>query len=168
MKTKLQKREELKSLKAKLPDVQITVFTSFAKKGQPGLSVAQMRTLKKSLRAVDSEYLVTKKTLIDLATQGLTDDKFDVYGMEGSMGLVLGKGDPYTAAKKLYEFAKANPAMDLLGAIFGGKFLTKDAFMEIAKLPSKEVLIGRLLGMLTYPVRGLAVALSQVAKQKTN
>lgn len=168
MKSRTQKNQELKSLKAKLPDSKLTVFTAFAKKGEKGLSVAQMRTLKKSLRTVDSEYLVTKKTLIDLATQGTTDGTIDVYGMEGSMGLVLGKGDPYAAAKKLYEFAKANPAMDLLGAIFEGKFLARDAFMEMARLPSKEVLIGRLLGMLTYPVRGLAVALDQIAKQKTN
>ena len=48
-----------------------------------------------------------------------------------------------------------------------GKFLGKEGFLEIAKMPSKEVLIGRLLGMLTYPMRGLAVVLDEIAKKNS-
>lgn len=163
-------------MKAKVPKSKITVFTSFspstdsgrAKTGEKGLSVAQMTELKRLLRSMHSEYLVTKKTLIDRAFKGAKHEGLDVYGMEGSIGLVLGEDDPYLVAKKVYEFSRKNQALHFWGAVMDGKFIGPDGFLEIAKMPSKEVLIGRLLGMLTYPMRGLAVALSEVAKTKTN
>ncbi len=173
MKPKSQKKEELKKLKAKLPKAKITVFTTFSRAGEKGLSVAQMSELKKALRTMDAELFVTKKTLIDLVLKELKSEA-DVYTMDGSVGLVLGTGDVYAISKKLYEFAKKNKALQFFGAIFsaeggsasGGDFIDKDGFLEMAKMPSREVLIGRLLGMLTCPMRGLAVALSEVAKKK--
>lgn len=165
MKPKLQKKEELKKLKEKLPKSKITVFTTFSRAGEKGLSVAQMSELKKALRVIDAELFVTKKTLMDLALKELKSEA-DVYGMEGSVGLVLGSGDAYAISKKLYEFAKKNKALQFFGAIFENSFMGKEGFLEMAKMPSKEILIGRLLEMLTYPMRGLAVALSEVAKKK--
>lgn len=167
MKSKTQKREELRTLKAKLPKSKITVFTTFSRAGEKGLSVAQMSELKRALRAIDAELLVTKKTLIDIALKELKS-KADVYGMEGSVGLVLGNDDVYAISKKLYEFSKKNKALQFFGAIFENNFLGKEGFLEMAQMPSKEVLIGRLLGMLTYPMRGLAVVLSEVEKKKVS
>src|SRR3989344_9460171 len=69
MKPKSKKIEELSELKNKLPKFEIVVFTSFSKAGEKGLSVAQMTELKRLLRSLGSEYFVTKKTLIDLATK---------------------------------------------------------------------------------------------------
>ncbi len=114
---------------------------------------------------MEGEYFVTKKTLMVRALKGY--DGMDVYGMGGSLGLVLGYGNPYDIAKKVYEFSRKNQQLEFYGAIFGDVFISREQFLEIAKLPSKEVLIGRLLGMLTYPIRGLAVALSEVAKKQT-
>ena len=173
MKSKSRKSEELKSLKTKLPKSKITVFTSFSKAGEKGLSVAQITELKRLLRSIKSEYFVTKKTLIDLALRQAQDkpqdnsyDGLDIYKMDGSVGLVIGEDDPYDVAKKIYEFSRKNPALHFWGAVMDGKFMTKEGFLEIAKMPSKEVLIGRLVGMLTYPMRGLAVALNEIAKKK--
>ena len=73
MKSKTQKQAELKGLKDKLPKSKISVFTSFSKAGEKGLSVAQMTELKRLLRSMKSEYFVTKKTLIDLAVK----DKYE-------------------------------------------------------------------------------------------
>lgn len=167
MKTKQQKRSDLKVLEEKLPKADITVFTTFARSGEKGLSVAQMQELKRALRAMSSEYLVTKKTLVDLALRDLKYDGADIFGMDGSMGIALGTGDPYAVAKGLYDFAKKNQALKLFGALYDGKLLSKEDFMEMAMMPSREVLLGRLVGMLTYPIRGLAVALQQVAEQKS-
>jgi len=184
MKSKIQKSEELKKLKYKLPKSKITVFTSFSKAGEKGLSVAQMTELKRLLRTMKSEYFVTKKTLMDLALKDKKYDGLDIYKMEGSIGLVLGDDDPYAIAKKVYEFSRKNPSFHFWGALlrssstevskskqgFEGQavFLNEEGFLEIAKLPSREVLIGRLLGMLTYPMRGLAVVLAEVAKKRAN
>ena len=167
MKSKQRKSEELNSLKTKFPKSKITVFTSFSKAGEKGLSVAQMTALKRLLRTMHSEYLVTKKTLIDIAFRGAKYDGLDVYGMEGSIGLVVGDDDPQLVAKNVYEFSRKNKALHFWGAIMDGKFVSKEGFLEFAKLPSKEVLLGRLVGMLTYPMRSLAVVLSEIAKKQT-
>jgi len=166
MKSKQRKSEELSKLKEKLPKSKITVFTSFAKQGQKGLSVSQATELKRLLRANEAEYFVTKKTLMDRAIKNY--DGLDIYGMSGSLGLVLGYGSPFDIAKKIYEFSRKNPAIEFYGAILDNVFVSRDRFLEIAKLPPKEVLLGRLVGMLTYPMRGLAVALSEVAKKQTS
>ena len=174
MKSKSQKIEELKNLKDKLPKSKITVFTSFSpstssgqvKSGEKGLSVTQMTELKRLLRSMKSEYLVTKKTLMDLALRDKKYDGLDIYKMDGSVGLIIGNEDEYGLAKKVYEFSRKNPALHFWGALMDGKFMGKDGFLEIAKMPSKEVLIGRLVGMLTYPIKGLAVTLSEIAKSK--
>ena len=168
MKTKVQKKEELKALKAKLPESQITVFTSFARTGEKGLSVAQMMQLKRLLREANSEYVVTKKTLIERLSQDMSKDgaQIDVYGMAGSLGLVVGKDEPYGIAKKIYDFAKKNPALKFFGAVVNGTFISEEAFMEMAKMPSKEVLIGRLFGMMKYPITSLYVVMSEIAKKQ--
>ena len=180
MKSREQKGKELKDLEAKLPDSQITIFTSFARMGEKGLSVAQMTELKRALRAAHSEYVVTKKTLIDRALRQAQDKpsegKTDVYGMQGSLGLVIGpprgaegetgNEEPYSIAKKVYEFARKNPALQFFGALVNGRFISKEQFLEMARMPSREVLIGRLFGMMRYPISGLAIVLNQISKQK--
>lgn len=168
MKTKVQKKEELKSLQGKLPKSQITVFTSFARNGEKGLSVAQMTALKRLLREANSEYVVTKKTLIDIASKEVSRDDIavDVYGMDGSLGLVIGNDEPYSLAKRVYDFAKKNPALKFFGAFIEGHFISKEEFVEMAKMPSKEVLIGRLFGMMKYPITSLYVVMSEIAKKQ--
>ncbi|MBP9822293.1 MAG: 50S ribosomal protein L10 [Candidatus Pacebacteria bacterium] len=167
MKTKVQKKEELKSLQAKLPQSQITVFTSFARVGEKGLSVAQMTQLKRLLRESKSEYVVTKKTLVERAAKEMSKDApINVYEMTGSLGLVVGMEEPYGLAKKIYDFSKKNPALKFFGAFVNGAFVSKEEFLEMAKMPSKEVLIGRLLGMMKYPITSLYVVMTEVAKKK--
>ena len=167
MKSKTQKSQDIKKLKEKLPKSKITVFTTFSRAGEKGLSVAQMRELKNSLRGL-AEYFVTKKSLIEKTLRDLKYDGADVYGINGSMGLVFSEGDAYAVSKKLYEFSRKNPALQFFGAIFENSFLGKDAFLEIAKMPSRETLLIRLFGMMRYPLSGLAIVLDQISKQKNS
>lgn len=166
MKTKVQKVEELKKLEEKLPKSTITIFTTFARAGEKGLSVAQVQELKRAMRGMNSEYLIAKKSLIDLAAKDLKYDGVDVYGMNGSVGVVLGHDDAYAIAKKLYEFAKKNQALQFFGAIIDGAFVAKEKFIEMAVMPSREVLLGQLLGMMMYPISSFAMVLKQIADQK--
>lgn len=115
---------------------------------------------------MDAEYFVTKKTLMDLVLKESKDENVDVYNMDGSVGLVLGSGDAYAISKKLYEFAKKNKALQFFGAIFESHFIDKDGFLEMAMMPSREVLLARLFGMMKYPISGLAIVLSEVAKKR--
>lgn len=166
MKTKVQKKEAAQSLAKELPNATITVFTTFARKGEKGLSVAQLGQLKRALRKDDGEYVVVKKTLVEKALEQSGYTGIDVYGMDGSMGLVLGHGDAYVTAKQLATFAKENKALQFFGAWMDGHFVSKDDLMAMATLPSRDELIARLLGMMKYPLSSLAVVLGQVAKQK--
>jgi len=165
MKSKTQKSTELKKLKEKLPKSKITIFTTFSRAGEKGLSVAQMSELKKALRIMNAELFVTKKTLMDLALKELKSEA-NVYSMEGSVGLVFGNEDAYAVSKKLYEFAKKNTALKFFGALFENSFMGKDAFLEMAKMPSRETLLARLFGMMKYPITGLTIVLSEVVKKK--
>ncbi len=155
MKTLRQKKEELARLREGLAKSRLTVFTSFARVGEKGLNVGGMRELKKTLKAVQSEYLVGKKTLINKALGGSQD----VFGYAGSLGLVFSRGDEAAAAKTLYGFTRKNPALKFFGALLGGKFVDGEQFVGLAKLPSREVLIGRVAGMMKYPLSGLVSVL---------
>ena len=119
MKTKEQKKSAVDALANELPGSTITIFTTFARKGEKGLSVAQLQKLKRALRASQGEYVVAKKTLVEKALEQVKYDGIDVYGMEGSMGVVLGHGDVYAIAKQLYQFAKENKALQLFAAWTG-------------------------------------------------
>ena len=165
MKSKAQKKEELAGLKDKLSKAKITIFTTFAREGERGLTVSGMRALKKDLRAADSEYVVGKKTLLNKV---LIEDKkdVDVFQYQGSMGIVFGYGDEMAIAKSIYNFAKKNPAMKYFGALWNGKFMDLTEFTEFARLPAREILIARLLGMLNYPLSALAAALHQIAEKQ--
>jgi large subunit ribosomal protein L10 len=166
MKTKEQKKEAVQSLAATLPKSSITLFTTFARAGEPGLSVSQMQAMKRALRAGESEYLVVKKTLLDKALAELKYDGVDVFGMDGSTGLVLGHGDVYAVTKALYKFAKEFPALKVFGGWMDGRLLTRDEVLEMATLPSRDELIARLLGMMKSPLSQLAIVLGQIEKQK--
>jgi len=166
MKTKAQKKETLDALTKVLPESSIVIFSTFARKGEQGLSVAQMRSLKRALRAEGGQYLVAKKTLVEKVLTDLKYDGVDVYNMEGSMGLVVGPGDPYALAKALYQSTKQAPALKMLGAWLEGHFVTRERLIEIATMPGREELLARLIGMLQYPLSSLAVVFNEVAKQK--
>ncbi|MBI2064314.1 MAG: 50S ribosomal protein L10 [Candidatus Yanofskybacteria bacterium] len=168
MKSRTKKTEELKQLKSKIPGSKMVVLTTFSRAGEKGLSVAQMTELKRALKSLNSEYLIAKKSLTNLALKGLNYDGIDIFGIEGSIGLAIGGNDSYAVSKKLYEFSKKNQALKFFGAIMGGDFIDADKFLEIAKMPSREMLLGRLVGMLTYPITGLYVVLGEVSKQRAS
>lgn len=168
MKTKAQKKESIDALEQVLPGSTITIFTTFARAGEPGLSVAQMQEMKRAIRQAEGEYVVAKKTLVEQALEQLKYDGVDLYAMDGSMGLVLAHGDVYAVAKALYQFAKANPALKLFVAWTDGHLVSHEQLLDMATLPTRDELIARLLGMLQYPLSSLAVVLNQVATQKNS
>lgn len=168
MRTKDQKVKAVQSLAESLPSSTITVFTSFARPGEPGLTVAQMQELKRGLRAVQGEYVVAKKTLISKTLERLSYDGLDVFAVTGSVGLVLSRGDAYKVAKALYKFAKTNPALKLFGGWFQGQALTSEAVLALALLPTREELLAQLLGLMKYPLSSLAIVLNQISLKKSN
>lgn len=165
MKSFEHKKQELVKLKEKLAKAKLVVLSSFARGSEKGLNVSEMRGLKKDLKAVEAEYVISKKTLFNKAIKK-GGKGMDVFQFEGSLGAALGYGDEQSAAKAVYNFAKKHPALKCLGAIWGNKVFDTVQFAEFAKLPAREILIARLLGMMKYPISALANVLDQIAKKQ--
>lgn len=159
MKTKDQKQKDIEVLSKKLPDSKITVFTTFSKANEGGLTVAQLQELRRALREKKGEYLVGKKTLAKRTLDATGHQDVDPRKFEGSLGIVFGYEDPIGTAKSVYDFTKRNKALVVHGALFEDSFIDAARFTELARLPDREVLLGRTLGMLQYPITGLAIVL---------
>lgn len=141
-----------------------------------GLTVEQMKKLRRSLMENQAELKVIKNTLLEIALKQLDYPDFEGY-LEGPNAIVYVKEDPVKVAKKVFDFAKENEALKVKCGFVDGHVFDHDKLKELSKLPSREELIAKLLGSLKSPlyglvsvsigpVRGLAVALSEIAKQK--
>ena len=128
-----------------------------------GLTVEKDTELRAALRKADVSYKVRKNTLTTKAVAQL--------GLEGVEEFLKGPTAVAAcptltdAAKIINEFAKENKAVEIKGGIMEGKAISADTVKELASLPSKEVLIARLLGSLNGPITGLTIALNEYAKK---
>jgi len=119
-----------------------------------GLTVAQMNKLRRELQAVGASYRVTKNTLTRRAIKETAFAKLDDL-LRGPTGLVTTAKDPVTVAKILVKFGEQNDKLKISGAVLDGEPLPASSVGALAKLPSREVLIAQLLGLLQAPASQL-------------
>jgi large subunit ribosomal protein L10 len=138
------------------------VLTNFS-----GLKVEQMTTLRQQLREKGFEYVVVKNTLLKRAAQGLPAE---VLGdkLAGPGGLGISYDDPVGLAKALMDFAKTNPKLDIRAGVLSGKLIAPEQVADLAKLPSREVLLAMLLGTLQGVPRNLVSVLAAVPRSLMN
>ena len=153
MLTRERKKEIIGSMVEKLRQRQIIIFTKIH-----GIPVEKAYELRKSLKREGGEYCVLRKTLLYRALQeeGLTVDSRT---MHGEVGVALGYGDQVALAKLLVKFSRDNDTFEILSGILKNKLIAKEDIVKISKLPSREVVIGQLVGVLQFPIRGLATVL---------
>lgn len=160
--TKQQKEEILKDIESKLKKQRSIVFTDFT-----GLNVSKLQTLRKQLREKGIEYQAVKKTLLGIALKdaGLN---VDLSQFGGSVAVAIDYNDEVAPSKVVYDFSKIkeNSALNILGGIFKNNFISKDEVVKLAKIPAREVLLTQLVSVLIAPVRGLAIVLDGIRKQK--
>ncbi len=129
-----------------------------------GLTVAQSDALRRSAREKGVYLHVLKNTLARRAVAGTP---FEVAEAQFVGPLIYGfSEDAIAAAKVLADFAKTNDKLVIKGGAYSGKALDVDAVKALANVPSKEVLLAQLLGLLQTPVSGLARVLAEVAKKQ--
>ena len=128
-----------------------------------GLNVEKSTDLRRKLRAAGAEYRVIKNTLLRLAAQGTPAACLDPE-LKGPTSVTLVTSDPVAPAKALVEFAKANQAFELKAGMLDGKLLTAADVKALAELPSREVLLGRLLGTLNAPTSNFVGVLAAVPR----
>ncbi len=128
-----------------------------------GISVPQAAELRTKLRDADATFRVIKNTLSERAA--------DQVGAEGLKELLQGptamtfvRGDAAAAAKALRDFRRGtgNTLLEFKGGWMNGAPLTPEDVDAIAQLPSRDVLIGRLVGLIASPLSGLATALNNL------
>jgi len=123
-----------------------------------GTSVPQAAELRTRLRDADTRFRVVKNTLTERAADSAGAEALKAY-LEGPTALVFVAGDAAAAAKTLADFSRANGLLTFKGGWMGGDVLTAEQIDAIAKLPTRDVLYGRLVGMVASPLTGLASAM---------
>jgi large subunit ribosomal protein L10 len=128
-----------------------------------GISVPQAAELRTALRAADSTFAVVKNTLAERAADEVGADGLKEL-LSGPTAMTFVRGDAAAAAKALRDFRRGTGGtlLEFKGGWMDGTTLTPEDVDAIAQLPPKEVLIGRLVGMIASPLTGLATALNNL------
>ena len=129
-----------------------------------GLTVEQDTRLRKALREAGVTYKVYKNTMIRLATKGTEFEALDP-DLEGPTALAVSKDDATAAARVLFNFAKTADKLELKAGIVEGVYYDTNGIKTIAAIPSKEELLGRLLGSMQSPITNFARVLNQIAEK---
>jgi large subunit ribosomal protein L10 len=130
-----------------------------------GIPVAEITTLRANARQAGVYFHVLKNTLARRAVQGTPFEAL-ADQMVGPMVYSI-SADAVAAAKVVHEFAKTNDKLVIKAGAYNGKMLDKAAVAALASVPSKEVLLAQLLGVMQAPVSGFARVLAAVAEQKS-
>lgn len=129
-----------------------------------GLTVADMDKLRKTARESGVYLHVLKNTLARRAVQGTS---FEVAGESMAGPLIYGfSEDAVAAAKVLADFAKTNDKLILKAGAYDGKPLDAAGVKALASIPSKEVLLAQLLGLMQSPISRLARVVAAIAEKK--
>lgn len=127
-----------------------------------GITVAQDTELRKKLREAGVSYKVYKNTMIRFAAQGTVFEALSP-NLEGPTAIAVSKTDATAPARILAEFAKTAPALELKGGVVEGIYYDAKGMEKIASIPSREILLGKLLGSIQSPITNFARVLKQIA-----
>ena len=167
-----QKREVIEGIGSKMKAAKGMVFADYR-----GLTVEQDTELRSALRKAGVEYKVVKNTLTRFAAKENGLEDLDSY-LNGPTAMASSE-DAVAPAKILSEFAKKYDKLEIKVGVVEGKVIDVNGVKALAELPSREVLIARVLGGFNAPItglvnvlngniRGLVVALNAIAEQKAN
>ena len=129
-----------------------------------GLTVAEDTELRKQLREAGVVYKVYKNTMINFA---IKDTEFAdlAQHLEGPTAIAVCKDDATAAARVLAKFAKTAEALEIKGGVVDGIYYDAVGIGQIASIPSREVLISKLLGSMQSPVTNFARVIKQIAEK---
>src|SRR3954451_13241532 len=126
-----------------------------------GISVPQAAELRTKLREADTRFSIVKNTLTERAADQANAEALKAL-LEGPTALAFVRGDAAAAAKAISDYARATELLPFKGGLMNGEALDPDQIKAIARLPSRDVLYGRLVGVIAHPISGLARMLNQL------
>jgi large subunit ribosomal protein L10 len=152
------KEQVAAELHEKLKDFRIAVLAGYS-----GMDVAKMTALRVALRKSNVELRVVKNTLLSIASQGTELSALEGQ-FTGPLTVAIAHGDEVEATKALIDFAKKNEKLQIKAAVMRGKALTAEQLVILAELPSREVLLGKLLSVMVGAQTSLVNVLSGVPR----
>lgn len=157
-KLKTQKIEDGQKFLEKTEDVLGTIVTEYR-----GVTAEDLRTLRCDLREVEAQYTVVKNRVLKKIFKEEGRGEHPLPGLlRGPVGLTLIRGDVAQGAKKVFKFAKDNSAFKVIGGVIDGQAVDEAQLKAISDLPSKDVLLAKIVGTLVAPHRGLLGVLEGV------
>jgi large subunit ribosomal protein L10 len=141
-----QKKDKVKELKQKLTDAKSVVFAEYT-----GLDAARMSQLRGEIREQGAEISIAKNSLMKIALQEAQIEDH----LEGQIMTLLSYEDAVTPIKKLVEFAKQNEVPKIKIGLFSGEVTNLAQLIKLSELPSREQLLGQLVGTLNAPLTGI-------------
>ena len=168
---KEQKNNIVSDLKQNIEKKKSLVFIGF-----DGIDVRELTDFRETLKEQGNELKVAKKSLMKIALESKNID-FDPRKLEGEVAMVFGYEDELAPSKLSYNFSKKNQNVKILGGFLEDTFYEMGDIIKLAQLPSKEQLLGMLVGTLSAPatnlvgvlsgnMRKLVFAISQIRDQK--
>lgn len=161
--TKEKKQKSVKDLKENILKQKSVVFADFSK-----VSSKDLFDLRKKLKEAGCLLKIGKKTLIRLAF-GQSNISFwskIKKSIPGQLALVFGIDDELNPARISNQFSKTNENFKILGGIFEQRFIDKERVLVLANIPTRNELLGRLMGSLNSSITGFVTVLDNIKKSK--
>lgn len=160
-----EKQAVVESLTSRLKEATAGVVIDYK-----GITVAQDTELRSEMRKNEVEYTVVKNTLLRFAANNAGLSELDSV-LNGTTSLATTNADPIAPFRIIKDFAgklpkSEEPKFVIKAAFMDGKMLSESEVNEIATLPSKDALYGKVLGTMLAPITSLAVVLGQILEQK--
>ncbi|HZT10973.1 MAG TPA: 50S ribosomal protein L10 [Actinomycetota bacterium] len=152
-----EKVDSVQELQNDLGRATVTVLAEYR-----GLTVTQMNRFRRAVRDADGRCRVAKNTL---AKRAVTSSRYERLTplLRGPMALIIGFKDPVAIAKLAVKFAEELPKLEIKGAVLDGQVLPPAEVKALATLPSREVVMAQLLGLLQAPATQLLRTLNEPA-----
>ena len=141
-----------------IKDAQAVVLVNYS-----GLTVEQDTIMRKELREAGINYKVYKNTMMNRAFEGTACEELRQH-LEGTNALAISETDATAPARILAKFAKQYPALELVAGIVEGNYNDQTGIMALSQVPSREELLGKLLGSIQSPIANFARVLNQIAE----
>lgn len=153
------KKPIVDEISAKIKDAQSVVLVDYR-----GLTVEQDTRLRKNLREAGIFYKVYKNTFMNFAFKGTEFEGLSKY-LEGPSAIVVSTEDATAPARAISEFAKTADKLEIKAGVVEGTVYDAAGMASIASIPSRDVLISRLLGSLQSPITNFARVMNQLAEK---
>ncbi len=158
MKKRDEKQKKVEQLQTELARVSTVILTTFQ-----GITVEQDTKLRRAVQAVGGRYRVVKNTLAEHASTGTPAEPL-LKNLTGTNSIAYTASDPVALAKVLTRVAKDVPSFQFKAGVVEGRVVSIEEIQQLAQLPSKEELMGKVMFLLQAPAQRLATALAAVSR----